>query len=236
MALDARPDHVAVAVPDPVAAETFWREELGGARVSEFDNETFAGRQLRFANGGKVELLGPSPTDPSDDNFVRRFLSRFGTRVHHLTLLVPDLIVAIDELRVAGLDVVDVSLEHEGWKEAFLRPAQIGGLVVQVAQSSHTADEWARQRGQQPETPGEEAAAVLGPRLTHPDLDEAARLWELLGADIRRTDGTVSATWADAPIGVSVTAGDEAGPVALRVAGTSSRPARPGVAPALEST
>jgi catechol 2,3-dioxygenase-like lactoylglutathione lyase family enzyme len=59
--LDAALDHVAIAVGDPDAAETRWVEELGGGLVGFEDDGIFATRQLRFAGGGKLELLFPSP-------------------------------------------------------------------------------------------------------------------------------------------------------------------------------
>src|SRR5688572_24302205 len=139
--IEAVLDHVAVAVPDWRVAEQRWRNELGGGRSSAGKNPVFSSRQLQFANGGKLELL--TPTSDDSTNFVRRFLDRFGSTVHHVTLKVPDLHGALRVINDAGLDAVDVNDSVDYWQEAFLRPSQVGGLVVQIAATTFTDDDWA---------------------------------------------------------------------------------------------
>lgn len=232
--IDAVPDHVAAAVPDYRPALHRWKEQLGGAAVSRFHNApVFRGTQLRFANGGKLELLQPSEQDPSEDNFVRRFIARFGSQVHHLTLKVPELGTALDQLAHAGLDAIDVDLSGEHWKESFLRPSQVGGLVVQVAWSSATDDEWAERMGFEVEPIRDDAARLLGPLLRHPDLTEADRIWTLLGATVTGHDNGILARWADAPLDVVVTEGPTAGPVGLRFADAPALPADDRLGPAV---
>ncbi len=216
-------DHVAVAVADPEVALRRWEALLGGSLVSFSDGGGFRARQLRFAGGGKLELLSPAP-EPG--GFVRGFLDRFGSRVHHVTLRVPDLAAAIAALESEGLDVVDVQLTDEWWREAFLRPKQVGGLVVQVAWSRASDADWAARVGhvEQPVAAG--AATLRGPLLRHPDLDAAARLWTVLGAAVERDDdGRLRCTWPSSQLDVEVEAGDPAGPVGVRMAGTDPLPA-----------
>lgn len=235
MPIDARPDHVAAALPDYRPSLVRWRDELGGAQVSRFHNApVFRGLQLRYANHGKLELLQPSERDPSPDNFLRRFLARFGTAVHHLTLKVPDLPSAIDTLGLHGFDVIDVDLSGEHWKEGFLRPSQVGGLVVQVAwTSTRTDEEWAARAGFALEPVRPEAASLQGPLLRHPDLDAAADVWAALGADVRRDERGMLAAWEGSPLTVRVVEGDVAGPVGLRFTGTDPRPADDRLGPAV---
>jgi catechol 2,3-dioxygenase-like lactoylglutathione lyase family enzyme len=227
-------DHVAVAVPGGGRAERRWRDDLGGGSVWAEDNGVFVARQLRYANGAKLELLSPSPADDSAGNFVRRFLGRFGSTVHHVTLKVPDLPATLATLDGAGLDVVDVNLDSDVWREGFLRPKQVGGLVVQVAWAPGTEEELARRAGhvQTPPAPG--AAALLGPRLRHPDLAAARRLWTLLGAHVSDDRGARRCRWPDSVLDVAVVRGEPAGPVALRMTGTAPLPAQYGVGPAVE--
>jgi catechol 2,3-dioxygenase-like lactoylglutathione lyase family enzyme len=231
--LPALLDHVAVAVPDPLRAERRWRAQLGGGLVAHEDSGAFVTRQLRFAGGGKLELLAPS--GGSADGFVRRFLDRFGSVVHHVTLKVPDLRAAVDTVRGAGLDVVDVDESDPWWHEGFLRPSQVGGIIVQLAWSPEGDEGWARRIGHTPEEPRTGAATLLGPTLRHPDLDRAARLWELLGARVDRADALLRCAWPDSPLDVVVEAGAPAGPRALRFAGTAPLPAEDGVGPAVEA-
>src|SRR5688500_8181371 len=140
--IDAVLDHVAIAVPDWATAEQRWRDRLGGGRSRVGENPIFSSRQLQYADGAKPEVLSP-PGGAAADNFVRHFLDRFGSTVHHVTLKVPDLHAALRVLEAAGLDAVDVRDDVEYWKEGFLRPSQVGGLVVQIAETTFTDDDWA---------------------------------------------------------------------------------------------
>lgn len=231
--IEAVLDHVAIAVADWQAAERRWREQLGGGRSSVGSSAAFGSRQLQFRNGAKLELL--SPADDSPDNFVRRFIDRFGTTVHHVTFKVADLHAALDVLRGAGLDAVDVRDDVDYWKEGFLRPSQIGGIVVQIAHTPFDDDDWAAFTGFTRERPGDAAAELLGPVLRHPDLERAAAVWTVLGADVERQDGALRCSWPSSPLSVIVEQGDTAGPVGLRMRGTAALPAEAGVGPAVLS-
>lgn len=231
--LDAVLDHVAVAVPPDGRADRWWGGELGAGSVSRGANGMFTARQYRLGGGGKLELLSPDPADPSERNFVRAFLARFGTAVHHVTLKVADLPAALGVLEAAGLDVVDVALDHPHWREAFLRPKQVGGLVVQVAWSDGGDEEWARRSGHPLTAPAPGAPVLLGPRLRHPDLAAARQLWTALGAQVSQEDQGLRCRWPASPLGVEVVAGAPAGPVGLRMSGIGPRPAEDGVSPAI---
>jgi catechol 2,3-dioxygenase-like lactoylglutathione lyase family enzyme len=226
-------DHVAVAVGDPDVAEARYRDVLGGGRVSAGDLGVFATRQLRFTGGGKLELLSPSPSGRR--GFVQGFLARFGAAIHHLTLRVPDLGEAIATVTAARLDVVDVQDTDGWWQEAFLRPSQIGGLIVQLAWSRGGDAEWAARMGYEPTPPRADAARLLGPTIRHPDLDRAAGLWSLLGARIEPHADTLRCTWPDSPLDVVIEAGEPAGPVALRIEGGPELPADATLGPAVRA-
>jgi catechol 2,3-dioxygenase-like lactoylglutathione lyase family enzyme len=221
-------DHVAVAVPDADVAERRWRQELGGGLVAHGDAPAFHSRQLRFTGGGKLELISPPP---GGGGFVEAFLERFGTGIHHVTLRVPDLGRAIETLEAGGLDVVDVDRSFEAWQEGFLRPSQVGGLVVQIAQSGQTDEEWAASVGVTPEPPRADAPRLLGPRLRHPDLDRAAALWTLLGATVEPHADDLRCTWADSPLDVRIERGEPAGGLGLRFEDAPELPDDPQLGP-----
>ncbi|MFP4312331.1 MAG: VOC family protein [Nitriliruptoraceae bacterium] len=224
MPIDARPDHVAVAVPSIEAAAARWIDELGGGWVApayEAPGSGFATRQARFAGGAKLELLEPR----RPEGFAARFLARYGARVHHVTCKVPALPPALAVLEDAGLDAVDVSTDNEHWHEAFLRPSQVGGMIVQVVWAGHDDAGWAAALGGTPQEPRADAARLLGPRLAHPDLEVAAVIWRLLGAEVAGDDAVLTVRWPDAPLDIEVVAGARPGPLGIRMAGTSSRPA-----------
>ncbi len=218
--LRSKVDHIAVAVPDWESVEPHWREHLGGSRVAWEEHETFRGRQLRFANGGKFEMIAPARGSTDPDNFVRRFIARYGTTVQHITLKVPDFAEALETLQGAGAELVDVHPDGEVWKELFVRPGWVGGLLVQVGWSSYDDVEWAlTATGQEPEAPREGAASLLGATLFHPDLDRATQVWQLLGATVERSGDRIWCRWEGSPMDIEVQRGTPAGPRHLRMSG-----------------
>jgi catechol 2,3-dioxygenase-like lactoylglutathione lyase family enzyme len=175
-------DHVAVAVERWSDAWPRYAVELGGTWSSGGLNVGFGPAQLRFANGGRVEILQPWRSE--DNPFLRRFLDRHGPGPHHLTFKVPDLAAAIDHVRAAGFSPVGVDLSSPDWMEAFLHPRQATGIVVQLAQAAYA---WESPPPEGFPTPRRDPAASLV-RVTHAvtDLDSALALFEgLLGG--RRT-------------------------------------------------
>jgi catechol 2,3-dioxygenase-like lactoylglutathione lyase family enzyme len=211
--LDARPDHVAVAVHDLDAAAARWQEQLRGVWLSpRWSGGGFGTRQLRYGNLGKLELLEPD----APDGFAAGFLRRFGPRVHHVTLKVPDLLEAVEAVGAAGFETVDVSTARHEWHEAFLRPSQVGGMIVQLARALHDDEGWAALAGVELPAVDPDAPALLGPTLEHPDLDAATHLWTTLGAEVVGDDDAFEARWDGAPLTVVVRRGEVAGPIGLR--------------------
>jgi catechol 2,3-dioxygenase-like lactoylglutathione lyase family enzyme len=177
-------DHVAVAVERWSDAWPRYAIELGGTWSSGGLNVGFGPAQLRYANGGRVEIL--QPWRPQDNPFLRRFLDGHGPGPHHLTFKVPDLAAALDLARDAGLTPVGVDMSAPDWKEAFLHPRQATGIVVQLAQAAY-AWESPPPEGFPTARPGPPASLL---RVTHAvsDLGEGLALFEgLLGG--RRVAG-----------------------------------------------
>ncbi len=226
MPIDSRPDHVAIAVPELGPATARWHDELGGGYLEPrvvTEAAGFATCQLHYRGGGKLELLEPI----SEDGFAARFIRRFGAQVHHITLTVPELHPAVEELGHAGYQVVDVSTDDELWHEAFLRPSEAGGVLVQIARSAYTTMEWAehwgRETGWVVEQPRPDGALLRGPTLGHPDLDAARRLWEVLGGEVDADADGLWVTWPDAALSIRIEQRDHAGPLGVRFDGTSAR-------------
>ncbi len=137
--LDAQVDHVAIAVHNVAAAKPLFVDALGGKFLFAGENRSqgFRWAQFRFPQGGKVELV--TPTTP--DGFVQRFLDRRGEGVHHVTLRVPDISLAIAHLRDQEIELMRVSTEHASWKEAFIHPRDAHGVLIQIAQSRFSDEE-----------------------------------------------------------------------------------------------
>ncbi len=211
-------DHVAVAVADVDAATGFWAD-LGATPVAGIDLPTFRTNQVRLSNGGKVELIGSGTTD--GPAFIDGFLDRFGSGViHHITLKVgPPLQDAVTVLRQAGMDVVDVSTADAYWHESFLRPSQVGGVIVQVAWADGGDEDFARRQGRTLPPVDPSAPALEAVLLGHPDLLVAASVWALLGATVTRGEDVLCARFGDSPIHVEVHQAPQAGPIGLRMNG-----------------
>lgn len=233
MPITATPDHVAVAVHDLDGAGVRWVDELNGVWLTPaaWESGVFVTRQLRFANRAKLELLQPGPED-AGGGFATAFLDRFGPRIHHVTLKVPDLREAVATVEAAGFDTVDVSYAMDEWHEAFLRPTQVGGLIVQLAHTPHDDEAWARLAGVELPPVDPQAPALLGPTLSHPDLEAARHVWTTLGAEVVEDGDALVARWGDAPLTVRIEAGTGAGPIGLRFAPDPQLPASDVAGPA----
>ncbi len=126
-------DHVAWAVWDLTGPVRILTDVLG-ARYCDGGDETAAGfRWLQFQlPHGKIEVIEPLRRD----SFLSRFLDRRGPGLHHITFYVEDIERALEGLRQAGFEPVDVNLSHESWKEAFIHPRDAHGVLFQIAETA----------------------------------------------------------------------------------------------------
>jgi methylmalonyl-CoA/ethylmalonyl-CoA epimerase len=79
-----------------------------------------------------VELLAPlGPETP-----VGRFLATKGPGLHHVAYQVPDIDAALDELRSAGLRLIDESPRTgiRASRVAFLHPSATGGVLTEIVE------------------------------------------------------------------------------------------------------
>lgn len=127
-------DHVAVGTRTLTDGWELFGGLLGGAWAYGGDSPGFWWGQLQFSAGPKVELL--TPTGGPDAAFLERFLDSRGPGVHHLNFIVPAIEETLGKIRALGIEPVRVNLENPAWREAFLRPADAFGTVVQVAEQA----------------------------------------------------------------------------------------------------
>lgn len=124
-------DHVAFATWDAVAHVRLLTDIFGAEFVDAGDEPRNGFRWLQFKlPGGKVEIIEPL----TKDGFLYRFLLKRGEGIHHVTVYVKDLAVAVEQLRSAGYEPVDVNLASPMWKEAFMSPRETNGVLLQLAQ------------------------------------------------------------------------------------------------------
>jgi catechol 2,3-dioxygenase-like lactoylglutathione lyase family enzyme len=78
-----------------------------------------------------LELL-----EPLGEGFLTNFLDKRGEGLHHITFKTDDIHAAIEKIQGDGYELVDINVDNEHWKEAFLRPSKSHGTLIQIAQSS----------------------------------------------------------------------------------------------------
>ncbi|CAN5507213.1 hypothetical protein BH10ACT3_BH10ACT3_21570 [soil metagenome] len=136
-AQEIRFDHVALIVRRPTDLWPVMADTLGGRYVGRGVGQGYGWTQLRFANGFVLEGIHPEPDQSAGvpaSKLVDRFLERYGVGPHHLTFHVTDLPAMLDTLRAAGLEPVAENHDDPQWHEAFLRPRDAHGIVIQLAQ------------------------------------------------------------------------------------------------------
>ena len=187
-------DHIAYCVADP--RTTF--ESLRGVLGMQWDlweiNGEFGGVQVRFPNGIKIEVIHPNSTN--EQHFTNRFVARQGQGPHHLTFRVRNIESALVRARELGIELIQVSLDYDMWREAFIHPRDAGGILVQIAEcpvakTTVPPTEWS-------ELEASDAAAFV--RIEHGMSNEAMtkRIFiDLLqgSAGPSQDDGSFDVTW-----------------------------------------
>jgi catechol 2,3-dioxygenase-like lactoylglutathione lyase family enzyme len=129
-------DHVALATRDVRDALDILVGELGGTVLFGGHSIGFRPMQVRLGDateGMNIELL--EPWDAEKNDFLERFVTRHGPGPHHLTFKVDNLLAALERVRAAGYQPVNIDVSDPEWKEAFLHPREAHGTVVQLAES-----------------------------------------------------------------------------------------------------
>jgi methylmalonyl-CoA/ethylmalonyl-CoA epimerase len=178
-------DHVAIAALELADGWSLFGGLLGGSWVYGGDSPGFWWGQLGYSAGPKIELL--RPTGGPDAAFLERFLATRPAGLHHLNFIVPDIDDTLGRVRALGIEPVQVSLANPAWKEAFLHPRDVGGIVIQVAEQPGPPPRPAAPA--QLPAPGPPTAFVLTEHYVA-DLDRAVRLYtEVLdGEAVARAD------------------------------------------------
>jgi methylmalonyl-CoA epimerase len=133
MDLDARLEHVAIAVPDLEAAIEVYSALLGQPDSGRESVESEGVRVAFFdLDGPRLELLEPT----GDATPVGRFLKRRGPGLHHIAFEVADIEAALERCRAAGLMPVGEAPRSGagGRKVVFLHPGGTGGVLIELSQ------------------------------------------------------------------------------------------------------
>ena len=130
--------HIALAVPQLEAALTRMEQLLGIAPTPIQEN---AGQHVRLAyfdlGNTRIEVLQPTDTGSPLGRFLERN-PRGG--IHHLSLSVADLDVALDHAAIAGAPQVGtVGRSVHGERLAFLDPRETLGALFELEEAGPTA-------------------------------------------------------------------------------------------------
>ena len=127
--------HLGIAVKDLEAPKKLYSENLGLKLKGE---EVVAAQKVKvsFIQVGESNLELLLPTQP--DSAVGKFLENKGECFHHLALEVEDVAAAVEELKAAGVRMIDETPREgaHGTKVAFIHPKATFGLLVELVQHS----------------------------------------------------------------------------------------------------
>ena len=129
-------NHVGIAVRSIDAQRAFYERELGAAFECVEDVPSQKVR-VGFFRIGDVRLELLEPTDPASP--VQSFLDKRGEGLHHLAFTVDDLTARIEELKQAGLRMIDETPRPGAhhMQIAFIHPKSTFGVLTELCQPAH---------------------------------------------------------------------------------------------------
>lgn len=126
--------HIGIAVADLDEAVARYRLLTGGSQPSVSE---VADQKVKVAifgsssgGGGRIELLAAT----SVESPVARFVEKRGEGLHHICLYVDDISAKLDELKQAGVRLIDEEprIGAEGNRVAFLHPSSFDGVLIEL--------------------------------------------------------------------------------------------------------
>jgi methylmalonyl-CoA/ethylmalonyl-CoA epimerase len=128
-------DHIGIAVGDLGAALAFYRDALG---LEIEPPEDVPSQKVRayFIPVGESALELLEPTAP--DSPIAKFIEKRGPGIHHVTLRVPDIHAALDQLKARQVRLIDLEPRPgaEGALIAFVHPTATNGVLVELKQAT----------------------------------------------------------------------------------------------------
>ena len=141
--MKAELDHIGIAVEDLDAALAFYADALG-LEVDATEDVPSQGVRAHFVRVGSAALELLEAT--TEESPIRRFVSRRGAGIHHITLRVDDIAAALARLKARGVRLVDETPREgaEGALVAFVHPASAHGVLVELKQERSARQHHAR--------------------------------------------------------------------------------------------
>src|SRR6185437_13820213 len=127
-------DHLGIAVKSLAHARKFYEQlvvEISGEETVPHEKVRVAMIQL---GDSRIELL--EPTGP--DSAIAKFLGKRGEGVHHVSLHVPDLSHAVEQLKASGARLIsdEIKVGAGGHLYIFVHPSSTGGVLLELVQEA----------------------------------------------------------------------------------------------------
>jgi catechol 2,3-dioxygenase-like lactoylglutathione lyase family enzyme len=128
----ARFDHVSIAVRDIKKAYDFFMRYFPATVSHEphLASEGFILGHLDIA-GFKLEFV-QSPGPGAKNDFVGRFIEKYGEGLHHMTINLKNFESTLRELKSGGVRVVDENRNWRGEGEFYISPKSAFGTLIQI--------------------------------------------------------------------------------------------------------
>jgi methylmalonyl-CoA epimerase len=138
--MKVRLDHIGVAVRDVAEALAFYRDALG-LEVEGIEEVASQRVRAHFVPLGNASLELLEATTP--ESTIAKFVERRGPGLHHVTLRVDDIDLALAELKQRGVRLIDERARPgaEGARVAFIHPAAAHGVLVELKESTVRTDD-----------------------------------------------------------------------------------------------
>ncbi|MHA1771876.1 MAG: methylmalonyl-CoA epimerase [Candidatus Thorarchaeota archaeon] len=126
-------DHVGIAVKSLSETLPYYRDILG---LEFLGDEVVPEQKVHVAflkiGESRIELLEPT----SEDSPISGFLEKRGGGIHHIAVLVDDIVSALQEHKAKGSRLIDESPRNgaHGMKIAFVHPKSTSGVLLELCQ------------------------------------------------------------------------------------------------------
>ncbi|MEA4930553.1 MAG: methylmalonyl-CoA epimerase [Anaerolineaceae bacterium] len=123
-------NHVAIVVKDIDESLKFWETALG-LKLDHVEDVPSQASKVAFipVGEGEIELVQPT----SSDSGMAAYLEKRGEGMHHLCIEVDDIEAKMQELKDAGVRLINQSPEVlPGRKMAFIHPKSTSGVLVEL--------------------------------------------------------------------------------------------------------
>jgi methylmalonyl-CoA/ethylmalonyl-CoA epimerase len=128
-------DHVSLAVRDVTRATDFFSRyfaPVGRPRAPHVSQSqgNFMLSDMEIA-GFKLEFI-QSPPHPVENDFIARFIARYGEGMHHISIDLKDFDATLEKFKKGGVRVVDERRNRFGERQFFISPRDAFGVLIQV--------------------------------------------------------------------------------------------------------